>query len=96
MDATVQQYSGILPIGHTARLGAGQAGERDLARRCPPRARMRPPPAKPAPVDTRIERRPAIMANRGSHLESATVILSHRYFAAREPDKKRADSMIRC
>ena len=31
MDASIQQYRGILPMGHTERLGAGQAGARDLA-----------------------------------------------------------------
>src|SRR6516165_8496962 len=77
MDAAIQQHRGVPPIGHAESQGAGQAGEHDFARRRAPRDRMSLPPAEPAPVDTRIEWRPAIVADPRSHQKYPRTVRCH-------------------
>src|SRR6516162_3565801 len=77
MDAAIQQYGSVFPIGHTECAGAGGAAKHDLARRCPPRQRMSLPPAEPAPVGTRIERRPAIVADPRNTAKCSRTVRCH-------------------
>src|SRR5438309_10814701 len=70
----VEEYRGIFPIAHAERLRARQTGQRDLARRRPPGARMSLLPAEPSPIGSLIERRPTIVADAGRNEESTCVV----------------------
>src|SRR5690349_819583 len=66
-DAAVEDDRGVLAIAHPQRLGAGEAAQRDLARRRPPRGLVRPLPAVMGPAPRRelvLERRSVVMADR--------------------------------
>src|SRR6516162_4571613 len=71
MDAAIQQHRGVLPISHTELVSAGDAGEHDLSRRCPPGELMSLAPAEATPIDASIEGWSTIVANAGSHARCA-------------------------
>src|ERR1700731_3829056 len=81
MDPPIQQYRGVLPVAHAERLGSGQAGTHNLARRRPPRPRMSLAPAECPPIGSGIERRPAIMPDACCGEKNASIVVWHH------PDK---------
>src|SRR5438045_8898759 len=87
----VEEYRGIFPIAHAERLSARQTGQRDLAGRRLPGARMSLLPAGPSPIGSRIERRPTIVADAGRN-EKGTCVVRHDH-QARSRAVKRARNM---
>src|SRR5437763_15370695 len=77
MDAGVEQHGGIFAIGHAERLGAGKAGERDLARRRLPGPRMRLLPAEMPPTRAAIERRSPIVTDAKTGKSRAAICWRH-------------------
>ena len=63
MHAGVEQHRGVFAIADAERLGAREAGQRDLARRRLPGAGVRLLPAEMPPAGAGIERRPAVVAD---------------------------------
>src|SRR5256885_9247653 len=95
MDAGVEQHGGIFAIGHAERLGAGEASERDLARRRLPGPRMRLFPAERPPTRAAIERRSAIVTDAKTGKSRAAICWRHdrgRLLSAAYTGKERASS----
>jgi len=62
MKPAVEQDGGVFAVAEALRLGAGEAGQRDLARRRLPHLGVRFAPAEKAPALLGIERRALIVA----------------------------------
>src|SRR5437870_3593063 len=77
MHAGVEQHGGVLAVAHAEGLGARETGQRDLARRRLPGARMRLLPTETAPIRAGIERRPVIVADAEGHKARAAVRRCH-------------------